>query len=169
MLRRVHLGLALLASLSVAVPAHAGDDLATGVRAQLTLGLGFAGPSQPVHPSYTLAVSYRSAIGSPDTQLVQLDVSDTGALARLAGLPLFAHGYRLNATDAPDWRTADDKPWYAHSWVYWTLGGIAAAAVAGTAGHSADNTTNTQVSGGPKACGTQGIDGLPDTCVAAPH
>src|SRR5262245_18853246 len=99
--------LAMIASLSVLAPARAADfQAAENLRAELTWGVT-SGWSAPLWAAYGLAVGYRAEAGSPIASLLQLDVNDAGAIARLAGLPLYTQSYRAEQNEA------DATPGYA--------------------------------------------------------
>jgi hypothetical protein len=110
--------------------------------AQLEWRLGF-GAGQPVQPGYGLSVGYRGHDADfPATRLFALDVADARAFARLAGLPLFERSYRMGQDEAaaPATSAPAQKPWYGRQWVWWTLGGVAAAASLGGSSISIDET-----------------------------
>jgi len=113
---------------------------ANGPETQLTWRLQFGAGA--VTTGYGLAFGYRRGERA-DLRLLELDISDRAALARLAGLPLLARDYRMAQDEglAPV-GAAEQTPWYARQWVWWTVGGIAAtAAVGGGSGETATTCT----------------------------
>ena len=112
--------------------------------ARLNWRLGFGGATSSLQTGYALTVGYHANDpDSPAAQLLELDVSGTAALARLAGLPLFERGYRSNENDDVDDDVPSDKPWFARQWVWWTAGGLAAttALVQGGGGDEGDSSS----------------------------
>lgn len=142
------LALALTTNLSVVSYAAAHELTEGGGEARLSWRLGFGG-AQPVQTGYALALGYRGY--GPDAlagQLLELDVSDMRAFARLAGLPLFERSYGAAQNETPAMAEPQAKPWYTRQWVWWTAGGVAATmALTGGDGsveynHNGNNTTN---------------------------
>lgn len=159
---------------------YAGAD--DGATATLSWRLGFG--AGEVQPGYALAFGYRGAErGAVSANLFALEVTDLGAFARVAGLPLHGNGLRAELDDgvagAAEMQPA--RPWFARPWVLWTAGGLAATlAVAGGDGevelcHNCNNSNSGQtastnvgsVNGNGEVCGTQGVPGAPDTCAEA--
>lgn len=183
--------IAAIAGLGVMTSAAAFDPLpANDLQAQFNWRLAFGGASPTAQFSYGLALGYRAQADSPVASLIELDVKDAGALARLAGLPLYERSYRADQAESKeqlgDASTAENKPWYTHSWVMWTLGGLAAtAALASSGGNTEEH--NRQVDGaavqgggtnvgsvsgeggnGYTVCGTENVPNVPDTCTHVP-
>ena len=177
----IRTALALLVSLNVLSPvAYAGVD-GSLPEARLTWRLGFGDAGRPLQTGYGLTVGYRS--GEPDfpaAQLLELDVSDRAALARLAGLPLFRRDFTMQEAEGADPFAAESSPWYARKWVWWTAGGLAltAAASGGSGGETTlctgvcnqNDTGNsgTTINGGGgttiNGVGDEGIGCVDDTC-----
>jgi len=138
-----HALFALTASLGFLSPAGASSLDAPD--AQLRWRLGFGGPAQSPQTGYALTVGYRS--GEPDSpaaQLLELDVSDRAAFARLAGLPLFGRDFTMQEAAGADPVAAESLPWYARKWIWWTAGGLALTAAA-SGGSSGETTLCTGV------------------------
>ena len=114
----------LFAALFAAPAVQAAD---TDARFQWSLEFG----SSRMETSYGLSLGYRTGEHfAPLSKLVEFKVSGSGALASVAGLPLFANSYQANqsASDQAYDAGVDTRPWYSKQWVYWTLGGVAATA-----------------------------------------
>lgn len=181
MLARLALGVALgAATLSAAHAAEAPE-------ARFTWRLEFGGPTGTFGTGYALAVGYRThGADAPAAQLLELDVSDRAALARLAGLPLLQRAYRNDLADTRS-GAADEKPWYSRQWVWWTLGGLGATAVLTSAGGGGSEEHHVQVTGpgtqfepldgqygsvngdqegGYEVCANRGNPELPDNCAS---
>ena len=126
----------------------AGSALASDLtEAQLTWRLHF-GSQQAVAMGYGVALAYRAgASADAPLRLAEVDVSDRATLARIAGMPLFQRDYRMAQDQAPvrpEFRVALSKPWYAKSWVWWAVGGVAAtAALAGAASGGSESEQHT--------------------------
>lgn len=163
-----HTLLVFLAGLIVAAPAAAASPDLDAPQVSVRWRLGFGGAGG-VHAGYALALGYR-AVATPDAvELIELDVSDQAALARLAGLPLLERRYRADQSEL-DPAPADPapRPWYARQWLFWTAGGLAAAAAlasgSGSSGEAdpgfcGENNDDCTFSGnGNAAC-------IGDTCV----
>ena len=142
----VRAALALLLSLNVLSPAAAAGPDGSLPEARVTWRLAFGNPGQALQTGFGLTVGYRGLDGTPAERLVELDVSDRSALARLAGLPLFQRDYlaRQNEGDFAD--EAGSRPWYARQWVWWTAGGLAVtSALAGAGGGGGENESCTGI------------------------
>src|SRR5689334_4590147 len=173
------IALTVLANLSMPSPASA-DSLDGAAEATLTWRLGFGG-GQPGAPGLGLALGYRSqdADGLAG-RLLDLDLSGSGAQARLAGLPLFGSSYTAAQNEGAPPAESAQKPWYTQSWALWTAGGLAAALALSQAAGNIDQCTgicgqdgneggsNVASVNNGEVCGTQGVDGAPDTCAAPP-
>lgn len=151
--------------------------------ATLSWRLDFGGTGE-VHPGYALAVGYRGTQrGAVAGNVLEVEVTDLGAFARVAGLPLYGRGLRADLEDAlaGDAEMPQARPWFTRPWVLWTAGGLAATlAVTGGDGemdlcHNCNNSnsggtasTNVgSVNGDGEVCGTEGVPGVPDTCAEA--
>lgn len=118
--------------------------------ASLSWRLAFGGNA--IETGYGLALAYGSG-ELAGTRLVEIDVSDRAALARIAGLPLLDRSYRAQQNEAlPAPEPATGTPWYSRRWVWWTLGGLAATAAAASGGGTTidvnDNNNNSSSSRG---------------------
>ena len=149
----VRTAFALLLSLNALSPAAAAGADGSFPEAQMTWRLAFGGPGQNLQTGYGLTVGYRGLEGTPAGQLIQLDVSDQAALARLAGLPLFQRDYRAQQNDGEVAIESGSRPWYARQWVWWTAGGLAATSALAGAGGGGENDVCTGIcyedDGGP--------------------
>ena len=155
------IALALLAPLS----AHA----ASAPEGQLSWRLEFGAGTFTT--GYGLAFGYRGGERA-DLRLLELDISDRAALARLAGLPLLARDYRMAQDEglAPA-GAAEQKPWYARQWVWWTVGGIAATAAVGGSGEATTTCTgicNQQSTGNGVTVTDEGTCVADENCVEPP-
>jgi hypothetical protein len=144
MLNGLRVAVALVVGLGVMSSAAAFDPVPAGdLQAQLSWGLAFGGASRTVQSTYAMALGYRGQADSPATSILQLDVRESGALASLAGLPLYGRSYRAEQTDSAEQpgyeSTVEKKPWYARSWVMWTVGGLAATAALASGASSGDD------------------------------
>jgi hypothetical protein len=149
--------------------------------------LGFGANATAV-PAFTLAADtpIRFAAEAP-LPIVQFDVRGGFGELRLAGVPLWLNRYSLGqAEDVGDSPAGSgSKPWYARQWIWWTAGGIAAAAALtglgdektictgtcnqnNTGGGESGTTVNVLSPDPEQTCATKGIDPLPDTCVDDP-
>jgi hypothetical protein len=130
---------ALFAALAVSAPAIASD---AGAQAQVTWTLGF-GAGHGLQTGYGLAIDYRGGeTGDLPARLLQLEIDASTAIARIAGMPLYARTWRLEAQDgaAAPAAPADATPWFARKWVFWTAGSLAlTAALAGGGGSGNDD------------------------------
>jgi hypothetical protein len=177
--------LMLLANLGITGTAFADGSLAAEAEAAIAWHLGFGG-GQPLEPRLGLTLGFRGTEVS--RQLLDLGLSGAGASAHLAGLPLFEARY-LSAQNDIDVDEVEDeamaaapapKPWYAKPWVLWTAGGLAALALTGGAeikycgdcgshdGGGEGQGANIASGNGNELCGTEGVDGVPDSCVERP-
>lgn len=155
--------LALLANLIALSPAAASGLDAHQPEARLSWRLGFGGPDARLQTGYGLAVDIR-APGFEDQRatLAELDVTDAAALARLAGLPLYSRGWRLNQAEGGDAGQAAAQPWFARQWVWWTVGGAAlsAAVASGGSGDQAYCAGDCDSDGGNGGGGDGGVTGV---------
>lgn len=140
---------ALLAYLT-ALSASAADRPEPGISWRLAFGAG------EVQTGYGLTLAYRAGdLEDAALRLLELDVSDRAALARIAGLPLLQRDYRASqdeAAAAPEFRVALSQPWYSRGWVWWTVGGLAATAA--LAGGGGELTSDYESNGsGPRSNG----------------
>jgi hypothetical protein len=151
--------LALAANLSAPSGAIAADRLDGAADATLSWRLGFGG-TQAVRTGYALALGYRTA--GPDAlagQLLELDVDDARAFARVAGLPLFERSYTTAQNEAPTLAEAQPTPWYTRKWVMWTAGGVAAtlALTGGDGSVEINNNSTTTTNRGGDGMGCTGV------------
>ena len=173
--------LALLANLMSPSAALADDRLDGQTVASFTWRLGFGG-GQPLDPALGLTLGYRGS-DPVSRRLLALDLSGAGASARLAGVPLFeARHLRAQIDGAPTAEPAA-KPWYTQQWLLWGAGGLAVLALTGGASveichdcesHDGEgegtgmNVGSVASVNNDEICGTQGTDGVPDTCADTP-
>lgn len=166
------LAFAAVINLSAVSSAAASELPDSSLEAGLAWRLAF-GHAQ-VETGYGLTVGYRALDpNGPSGQLLAIDVSDRAALARLAGMPLLERDYRMgqDAEAAASPAEPAAKPWYTRSWVWWTVGGIAATAALGgseaeiTYNSGSNNNRNTNSQG---CLGVSGNAGDTDVgCVGA--
>ena len=169
--------LALVASLLVALPAAAADNAVASFSWRLDFG------AQAFEAGYGLSLGYRGDEHFvPLSRLVDLKVDHGSALAAIAGLPLATRGYQADqsadaAYDAGIQEKTPEQPWYAHQWVWWTLGGVAASAALGgisvnSETHNTCTNCNEQPSGRTTVVTTDGQDAyvgcVQGTCAVCP-
>lgn len=155
--------LALLANLIALSPAAASGFDAGQPEARLSWRLGFGGAAGRVETGYGLALGMRGGFGDDFSALAELDVNDGAALARLAGMPLYARGWQVSqAEETAPAGQAGASPWYGRKWVWWTAGGLALTAAAAGGGGSDTQTTCTGIcnqSGNDNGNGMNGVSG----------
>ncbi len=143
------------------------------------------------HQSPILGYGFALRHGHSDMEraapaLVQFDVSRTGTLTRLAGIPVSAQAFKLGQTDDasdldPETEQPENTPWYARQWVLWTAGGIALTAALASGGEddpksgndfgfpNDGSAPNGIVTGGDnELCVFKGTPPFPDNCVPRP-
>jgi hypothetical protein len=131
----------------------AGLDAVDGA-AEATLSWRLQFGAGDLQPGYAFAVGYRGE--ELAGKLLEIDVSDAHALARLAGLPVLDRRYRMdqNHLGTVPVEAAATRPWYARQWVWWTAGG-AALTLALTGGDGTleyNHNSNTTTSRGNDGC-----------------
>lgn len=145
--------------------------------------VAFGAPHESPALVYGFALRHGSAPERAAPALVEFDVSPTGTLTRVAGIPISAQAFNLNHTDEtdPESEPAARTPWYARQWVMWTALGLAAtgAALEGLGeddSHNSENNNNNTNSDGSgiivgdvpgTVCVFRGVPPFPDTCVEA--
>ena len=156
--------LALAASLLVSAPALAADNTLASLNWRLDFG------AHTLEAGYGLSLGYRgSEHFAPLSKLIELKVDGANASAAIGGFSFAARSYQANQSEADQAYDAgvDTRPWYSRSWVYWTLGGVAAtvalAGSGGSASYGSSNTTNNNTGcAGVSSNGTN--PDIPDAC-----
>ena len=116
-----------------------------------------------VQTGYGLTLAYRAGdLDGAALRVLELDVSDRAAVARLAGVPLVQRDYRASQDDAataPEFRVALSEPWYTKQWVWWTVGGVAATAALAGGGSELTIDYNETNGNSPRSDGCNGTSG----------
>ena len=156
--------IAALAALLACTSAQAADNPQASLAWRLDFGAGAP------HAGYDLSLGYRGAEHfAPLSQALKLSVDGGRTITTIVGVPFAARSFRSDDTAGGAEAVAGESPWYARSWVLWTVGGLAAtAALIGSAGSNESNPD-----GGPtdaNTCVGPGIspDHIDADCVSGP-
>jgi hypothetical protein len=169
MMRAYRFILAALACLTT-VPASSAE---LPFAPQVSWAVAFGGAAGAVDPEVGLGLRATSLADDLQPEVARLQLGAGGMGLSFAGVPVAADSYARAQDGDADYRFADApaaKPWYARSWVLWTVGGLAAtAAVTGGLSSGDDSTCsgicdqdddddiNTSVNGvGPDGAGCVG-------------
>lgn len=115
----------LLLVAGAAAPALALAEDVAGPEARMSWQMGFGAPSGRLESHYALALGYRDAAG-PMLKAAEFNLGPDLALARLAGMPVVWHDYRLNQRDDPFAYSSSPLTWV---WVAITGGALVAHAI----------------------------------------